>query len=515
MIRIVFILFFIFTYFNVFCQEITANLTGDVHRSEKVTNIVLPPEDDDEYNPAEPYYPASQFNIHAQDDHNVQDDHQNNNKHEQDTVLIQVPVTEPVFEQEAEQITITEQKQNLQDHSVTPVLTPAQMQPPETVQTAVPQTQTTIRTTEPAQTIITQTAAANTRTNNDERRLVLVNQEIVHWIQQLQSSGADIKKLIFYLSKSFTMEIDDPNIEPKIEILGNGMLMISDQANMAPIRFTTEQQGTLRNFVPESNDTFIINLQTQNNIIPLKFRKNNQADFYELYAIEFATGTYILRSNEQLPHLYIFASINRNQRVITSSVQAVPITASPAAEVSREQQPARQLQPYDQRSRYLIAQGTLTKETVFNFIKSRNVNPYLTDAIIRQLIDLYFNEASYERINHDIAIVQMLHVTNFLRNRQYTDTNNFGGLNTTREWNGRFANMETGVRAHIQHLRAYASTAVIRQQIVNPRMSVLTSIRGTVQTIDQLYEKWTTNPQRYKANIDALLRDIYSFSANR
>jgi len=491
MIRTVFFLFFIFIYVNIFCQE------------ETITNIIFPEE---EYiDGFDPFYETGNAEFY-QTPQNV------NNE----TLLIQIPA-EPV--QQAEQhrneqtTTLSQPEATVKTEYMQPVLTPTQMQPPpQEVQTSTPAAtiQTPVRTSSPVSSF----------NNNEGRRLVLVNQEIVNWIKQLQNSGADIKKLVFYISKSFTMEIDEPDIEPNLEIRNDGMLMISDQAYMAPIRFTTEQQGSIRNFSPDSNETFVINIQNQNNIIPLKFKKNINADFYELFAIEFATGTYILRSNEQLPNLYIFASINRNERVITSSVQAVPM--------SSQEQTVRQnnafetrsvttvnvtsLQNNVQSSRNIIAQGTLKEETIFNFIKSRNPTTLLTDANIRLLINYYISEAAYEKVNHDLAVVQMLYVTNFLRNNQLVNNNNFGGLNETREWQGRFPNILTGVRAHIQHLRAYASTTLIRQEIINPRMNQLSNIRGTVQTFDQLYEKWTVNPQRYRTNIDTLLKDIYLFS---
>jgi len=109
-------------------------------------------------------------------------------------------------------------------------------------------------------------------------------------------------------------------------------------------------------------------------------------------------------------------------------------------------------------------------------------------------------------------------MTNILGNRTFVDSNNFAGLSRTDVWDGTFPQnpdfrndgMREGVRAHIQHLRAYASTTVNRQQIVSPRIHLLSNVRGRVTTFDQLYERWSSNPS-YKTNIEALLTGLYNF----
>ena len=176
------------------------------------------------------------------------------------------------------------------------------------------------------------------------------------------------------------------------------------------------------------------------------------------------------------------------------------------------------------RSNNIIAAGVLLPDDIFNFIKSRNRNPAFTDDYIRRLISIYIEEAKFEDVNHDFAIAQMLHRTNILGNNSVAASNNFAGLSRTDSWNGNFPRtaefrnegMREGVRAHIQHLKGYASTTIKRQQNVNPRHTmVAANIRGTVRTFDQLYERWTSDPVSYKRNIETLLNSLYSFAENQ
>jgi hypothetical protein len=63
-----------------------------------------------------------------------------------------------------------------------------------------------------------------------------------------------------------------------------------------------------------------------------------------------------------------------------------------------------------------------------------------------------------------------------------------------------------GVRAQIQHLKAYASTEPILQDIVDPRFRFVT--RGVAPLIAQLGGRWDADLQ-YGPRIMAILRRLY------
>ncbi|MCM8527013.1 MAG: glucosaminidase domain-containing protein [Lentisphaeraceae bacterium] len=115
---------------------------------------------------------------------------------------------------------------------------------------------------------------------------------------------------------------------------------------------------------------------------------------------------------------------------------------------------------------------------------------------------LYIHEASVEGINHDIAFAQMCHETNFLRygNQVQHWQHNYCGLGATDD--GRkglsFPDAATGVRAHIQHLKAYGSTYPLRNRLVDPRFKYVK--RGSAPTIDHLAGTWASD-RNYAAHL--------------
>ena len=385
----------------------------------------------------------------------------------------------------------------------------------------------------------------STPKNNElHHHRVRVNKEIVNWIQQLEESGGDIKQLIFYPDKSFSIEIEKADNSPYIEIADDGMLVINASLPEPPFNFTDIQEGKIISFTPEIDETFIITAYVEGNNIAMKFRKNAaHGDYYELYSVEIDSVNYALKPlkpGEEPPMLYIYALIDeriRDEREYTADFLAVMNASrinkenkvNAHHERAAESNAAVNPPGIDQISRIsekethsvnneaagkslnLVGNGTLTQDTVFNFIKERTGTPVLSDSEISMLINLYIEEAAYEEINHDIAIAQMLYMTSVLGNPVFVENNNFAGLIPVRGvWDGNFPNMQRGVRAHIQHLRGYAVGHLNREQNVNPRWNQISDFRGEVRTLDELCEKWSANPS-YKEKLNKMLSDLHSF----
>ena len=175
------------------------------------------------------------------------------------------------------------------------------------------------------------------------------------------------------------------------------------------------------------------------------------------------------------------------------------------------------------RNTNIIGPGSLNVDGVLDYIKARNKNPVRNERYIKFLIEIYMEEAAVEDVNHDIAIAQMLYWTAFFSNRQRVDSNNFGGLERTRDWNGSFprhlrdsGDIE-GIRAHIQHLRGYSSTSLKSNTTrnVDPRWDSIRHINGNIKTFDQLYQRWSPNVTRYRYNINIILDNLYQYSDKR
>ncbi|MDR0302980.1 MAG: glucosaminidase domain-containing protein [Treponema sp.] len=132
----------------------------------------------------------------------------------------------------------------------------------------------------------------------------------------------------------------------------------------------------------------------------------------------------------------------------------------------------------------------------------------------RILAGLYIEEAGHEGINHDVAFAQMCLETGFL---------NFGGL-VQPEWNNFcglgalgpeqpglvFPDPRTGVRAHIQHLKAYATAQPLNLTLVDPRYRYVRL--GSSPTIEGLAGTWAAD-RKYSEKIYAILQRLYEFAS--
>ncbi|MDM9382677.1 N-acetylmuramoyl-L-alanine amidase [Chlorogloeopsis sp. ULAP01] len=141
------------------------------------------------------------------------------------------------------------------------------------------------------------------------------------------------------------------------------------------------------------------------------------------------------------------------------------------------------------------------------FLKSNNENALVQ---FPEIAKLYREEAAIEGVNYDIAFCQMCVETGFLRfgNDIKPEQNNFAGLGTIGGGTqaASFESARVGVRAHIQHLKAYASLEPLVQEVVDPRFRFVT--RGVAPLIDQLSGRWSAELD-YGDKIMAMLKRLY------
>ena len=165
-------------------------------------------------------------------------------------------------------------------------------------------------------------------------------------------------------------------------------------------------------------------------------------------------------------------------------------------------------------SRSLMGSGMLNRNVIVSYIVSKRTA--MNRQQIEALVTTYTREADAEGINVDIAIAQMLHWTDFLRNRERVATHNYGGLSRTDGWNGSFPHlmrdgMTEGVRAHIQHLKGYAGVPLNRREIVDPRYRLAFERGSHGMRFETLYRYWSADPH-YGQNIENILDELYRFS---
>ena len=159
---------------------------------------------------------------------------------------------------------------------------------------------------------------------------------------------------------------------------------------------------------------------------------------------------------------------------------------------------------------YIMGRGYTSDVQLLMFLKANNES---APDRYKDLPRFYREEAALEGVNHDIAFCQMCVETSFLRfgGNLNPDDNNFGGIGAVGSDGGvSFRDPRLGVRAQIQHLKAYASTEPLSQQRVDPRFDFV--LRGVAPTVEQLSGRWSEDTL-YGSRILAVLRRLYESAA--
>ena len=160
---------------------------------------------------------------------------------------------------------------------------------------------------------------------------------------------------------------------------------------------------------------------------------------------------------------------------------------------------------------YIMGEGKIGEEKLTRFFE--NSSPWADMDFVRLLMRIYIEESAVEGVNHDIAFVQMCLETGFL---------NYGGL-VQPEWYNFcglgaigpeqpgliFPDPRTGVRAHIQHLKAYGSEEPLNAELVDPRFRYVR--RGSSPTIEGLAGTWAAD-RTYAVKLNNILKRLYDFS---
>lgn len=148
---------------------------------------------------------------------------------------------------------------------------------------------------------------------------------------------------------------------------------------------------------------------------------------------------------------------------------------------------------------------------------------YAATVPLETLAGIYIEEGDAEGVTGDVAFVQSVVETGWFRfsGSVPASFNNFAGIGAT-DTNpspAQFPDARTGVRAQIQHLRAYADPSAttctvppLRNPCVDPRFHLVTP-KGRAPTWNQFGNgNWATAPT-YATTILTLYSELLSFSA--
>ncbi len=162
-------------------------------------------------------------------------------------------------------------------------------------------------------------------------------------------------------------------------------------------------------------------------------------------------------------------------------------------------------------SRNLSDPGIKSEGQLYRFFISEN--PNIDREEIARLASLYVEEARIEGINSDCAFVQMCLETGFLRfgNLVTPDMHNYCGLGAidSDHPGERFETAKLGVRAHIQHLHAYATNRELINECIDTRYRFV-SPRAKATTIEGLSGTWAADPD-YSEKLENLLQRLETF----
>lgn len=119
---------------------------------------------------------------------------------------------------------------------------------------------------------------------------------------------------------------------------------------------------------------------------------------------------------------------------------------------------------------------------------------------IESIVNYFWEEGAAEGVRPDVVFAQSLHETG---NFQFggdviPEQYNFAGLGTTGGGvkGNYFPNARTGIRAQVQHLKAYASTAPLNQTCVDQRFNLVS--RGCAPTLSGLSGRWAVPGYGYE-----------------
>ena len=172
----------------------------------------------------------------------------------------------------------------------------------------------------------------------------------------------------------------------------------------------------------------------------------------------------------------------------------------------------------------IMGEAHATAQQMALFCRSKNAEPKLTSCTLEQLAEIFLEEGKAEGVRGDVAFGQSLHETGYFKfgGIVLPSQNNYAGIGAL---NGNatgqaatFPDPRTGVRAQIQHLKAYASTEPLVNTCVDPRFSLVT--RGSAPYVEWLGaadnpngKGWAVPGSGYGANVVKLLGQIMAQEA--
>ncbi|WP_347133978.1 N-acetylmuramoyl-L-alanine amidase [[Clostridium] symbiosum] len=138
----------------------------------------------------------------------------------------------------------------------------------------------------------------------------------------------------------------------------------------------------------------------------------------------------------------------------------------------------------------IMGEPVATAAQMALYCRSKNAAPQLTSCTLEELAQLFIEEGQAEGVRGDAAFAQSLKETGFFKYGGIVlpSQNNYAGIGALNgNAQGQAASFPTpriGVRAQVQHLKAYATESALNNECVDPRFSLVP--RGSAPYIEWL-----------------------------
>ena len=137
----------------------------------------------------------------------------------------------------------------------------------------------------------------------------------------------------------------------------------------------------------------------------------------------------------------------------------------------------------------IMGNAAATAEQMKAYLKAKNPN---VAQIVLDMVPLYLSEGKAEGVRGDVAFAQScLETGNFTFSGSAVtlSQNNFCGMGVTSNGmkGNSFGTPQLGIRAQVQHLKAYASTDELKNTCIDPRFKYVT--RGCAEYVEWLGQK--------------------------
>lgn len=142
----------------------------------------------------------------------------------------------------------------------------------------------------------------------------------------------------------------------------------------------------------------------------------------------------------------------------------------------------------------IVGSNEVSKEQFKSYlldVEKKNGTKYKLTVSLDEFLTIAYEEAAAEGIRGDIVVAQAAHESGYFKfgGVLTASDNNFCGLGVTGDGSKlSFPSARIGLRAQIQHLKAYASKAPLNKALVDPRFNYVT--RGVAPSLEELAGKW-------------------------